>query len=374
MGQRTIVGPPGLLRPGFCGVGFHEGLPRYSGSPMNEKWICSPRWDLGWLVLSALVVPLAPLLHHAGLSATGVATLVLLTVGGPHVFVTFTRTNMDPRFVKRHPAYTRLVFLIPPLTALFAWHWTALFLTVFFTWASLHVLQQITYVANSYSARQQEPPGRGERIAEYGVIFTCLYPFAMVRIHEGTFALDGTAILVPEILTGLWAVYAAFVVFGLFLAAWLAFTIRRAGRGTLHYGKTALIVATVAATLFTPLIRNLDVAFQGINAWHCVQYLALVWWANRLRRRRGEVDLPFVRALSGEGWRGVATYYGTAVGATAGILGLIYLFTWLFPGVSQLLIYYMVAKGVLLSHYYYDTFLFTRQDEVTLPGAHAAFP
>ena len=46
----------------------------YAGGAMNSKWIRSRNWDLGWLVLSVLTVPLAPLMHHFGLSAEGVAT------------------------------------------------------------------------------------------------------------------------------------------------------------------------------------------------------------------------------------------------------------------------------------------------------------
>ena len=39
---------------------------------------------------------------------------------------------------------------------------------------------------------------------------------------------------------------------------------------------------------------------------------------------------------------------------------------------SELLIYYMLGKGFLLTHYYYDTFLFTRRDEITAPAARLA--
>jgi hypothetical protein len=34
--------------------------------------------------------------------------------------------------------------------------------------------------------------------------------------------------------------------------------------------------------------------------------------------------------------------------------------------ISGLLVYYMIAKGLLLTHYYYDTFLFTRRDELAV--------
>lgn len=343
---------------------------------MESRWIHSRRWDMGWLVLSVLVVPVAPLLYEGfrawwGLdvqqAAAAVATVVMLTVGGPHVFVTFTRTNMDPAFVRRHRVYTRVAYAIPFVTASFALSFTPLFLTVFFAWASLHVLQQIIYVANAYSNRQDVAPTRWERFFEYGAILSCLYPFATVRMVEGTFMLDGRQLLVPGALLGPGLVWASFLVFGVFLVGWIAVAVRRYVRGGLHYGKTALIGATVVATLFTPLFPNLDVAFQGINSWHCIQYLALIWYANRVRRDRGALEFPFVKAMAEPGWKGVARYYLTAVAATAGVIGLIYGIHWAVPGISLLLWYYMIAKGLLLTHYYYDTFLFTQRDEVTSP-------
>jgi hypothetical protein len=347
----------------------------YALAAMQNRWIRSARWDLTWLILSVLVVPLSPLLHYMGVSPAGVAVIVMLLVGGPHVFVTFTRTNMDPRFVRSHRVYSRLAFLIPLATAAFAYLATPLFLTVFFTWASLHVLQQIAYVANCYSNRQDVGPTRLERWVEYGLIFSCLYPFATVRMVEGTFTLDDTQLLVPEAILGPGLIWGAFGIFGAFLVGWVILTRRRYLRGTLHYGKTALLAATVGATFFTPLFPNLDVAFQGINSWHCIQYLALVWWANRIRADRGEIELGFVRALSGGGIPGFLRYYLAAVGGTLLIIGLVYGLTAVMPKgwvgvdgkpISGLLIYYMIAKGLLLTHYYYDTFLFTRRDELAV--------
>jgi hypothetical protein len=346
---------------------------------MENRWIRSARWDLTWLILSVLVVPLAPLLHHFGMSAAGVAGIVMLTVGGPHVFVTFTRTNMDPKFVRNHKLYSRLAYLVPFATAAFVRVSLPVFLTFFFTWASLHVLQQITYVANCYSNRQKIAPTAMERWIEIGLIFSCLYPFATVRMVEGTFMLDGTKLLVPEAILGPGLVWAAFGVFGAFLAGWIVVSVRRYLAGTLHYGKTALLGATVGATFFTPLFPNLDVAFQGINAWHCVQYLALVWWVNRIRADRGETELRFVRVLSGAGVGGFLRYYLTAVAGTALVIGIVIAITAVMPKAADgksngLLIYYMIANGLLLTHYYYDTFLFTQRDELSAPLPASAAP
>lgn len=44
----------------------------------------------------------------------------------------------------------------------------------------------------------------------------------------------------------------------------------------------------LASVLFfvTPMLANLDVAFQGLNTWHSFQYLALVLYLNRFRSER----------------------------------------------------------------------------------------
>jgi hypothetical protein len=190
---------------------------------------------------------------------------------------------------------------------------------------------------------------------------------------------------VPEAILGPGLVWAAFGVFGAFLVGWIALSVRRMRRGTLHYGKTALVGATVAATFFTPLFPNLDVAFQGINSWHCIQYLALIWYANRVRADRGEVELGFVRSISAKGMSGFLRYYLSAVAGTVLIIGLVFGLaavarhfgiTTLGAGAhkqpSELLIYYMVGKGLLLTHYYYDTFLFTQRDELSAPAQAGA--
>jgi hypothetical protein len=42
---------------------------------------------------------------------------------------------------------------------------------------------------------------------------------------------------------------------------------------------------------FTPLVDNLDTAFQGINVWHSFQYLAITWFI----LRREQMNNPHER-------------------------------------------------------------------------------
>ena len=97
--------------------------------PRNQKespWLKSRSFDLGFLTLSAVLVffPYAGygLLQRAGISVATASLLVGLSVtvlvGGPHMYSTYLRTALEPKFRTRHGwlAYLPLVVFI----ALFA--------------------------------------------------------------------------------------------------------------------------------------------------------------------------------------------------------------------------------------------------------------
>ena len=72
-----------------------------------NPWIVSPRWDLFWLTLSALLVAVPPLAHsYWKVGSTGVDLLVTAMIGGPHMYATFLRTVLEPKFREQvHPAW-----------------------------------------------------------------------------------------------------------------------------------------------------------------------------------------------------------------------------------------------------------------------------
>src|SRR5215510_13432667 len=120
---------------------------RTEGSP----WIHNRRFDLLFLTLSGVLVffPYVSygLLQKLGASK-GTASLVVglavtLLVGGPHMYSTYLRTALEPRFRRRYGwlAYLPLV-LIPTLVVIGSMYSFLLLLTGFFLWASLHVTHQ----------------------------------------------------------------------------------------------------------------------------------------------------------------------------------------------------------------------------------------
>src|SRR5215470_5610826 len=118
---------------------------RTQGSPV---WIHNKRFDLLFLTLSGALV-FFPSLSYGLLQGLGVSEAtsslivglsVTVLVGGPHMYSTFLRTTLEPRFRQRYGLLTYLpLVVIPTLVIMGALYNFLLLLTGFFLWASLHV-------------------------------------------------------------------------------------------------------------------------------------------------------------------------------------------------------------------------------------------
>src|SRR5438477_9095695 len=123
-----------------------------AGSRLGSlQWLRSPAWDLTFISLSAVLVPL-PLTLYTTLTTIGLAAddsgsvvdaIVALLIGGPHIYATFTRTFADPVFRVHHRRIVATSMLIPVGVIAIALAAFSALLTVFYLWASVHVLQQI---------------------------------------------------------------------------------------------------------------------------------------------------------------------------------------------------------------------------------------
>jgi hypothetical protein len=112
---------------------------------------------------------------------------------------------------------------------------------------------------------------------------------------------------------------------------------------------------TVGLAFVIPLFDNLDVAFQGFNTWHSLQYLALTWFILSRNAAHGEIGNPVTQQLAGT--RKTGRFYAAMVGATL-VSGGVYLLLWKGFGFPQDKSYYVVVLSFLLIHYFYDHFLF----------------
>ncbi|MBI3979251.1 MAG: hypothetical protein HY331_13800 [Chloroflexi bacterium] len=337
-------------------------LGRRFASTGQTVWLYNRSWDLTFVILSAALVA-APLVLYYWLAVPtrAIDLIVAGIVGGPHMYATLTVTYLDPTFVRRHPAYAAAALLVPVAVVVLALLDLTLLLTVFMFWASIHVLHQLAYVADCYRRRAGEPLRSWSRAADYALIFSSLYPFATEKLVSDAFVIGGRALLVPAFVKGPWL---AVLAWSFFAGAALLFILKTGHeirKRRANWPRILLITVGCSLALLAPTFDNLDVAFQGMNVWHSFQYLAIIWYVNKLRSDNGELLNGTVRRISGNG-RGVRFYFFN-VGVTAlAALAIGALFQLSGLGFEQA--YYIVVLGSLLVHYYFDHFLFTRVHQV----------
>lgn len=343
-------------------------------------WIRSRNFDLLFLTASGVLVFLPylsyGLLQRLGAS-TGTASLIVglsvtLLVGGPHMYSTYLRTALEPRFRGRYGwlAYAPLV-IIPALVVIGSFYAFLLLLTLFFFWASVHVTHQAQFISESYRRKAGSRISTLDRLLDGAVILGALYTVAMYKFVTDRFTMGSSTLLFPDFLKHLWV---AQVFTAGFAVLFLYYVIRTAGeirRGEATWPRLLFMAATVALAFIIPLFENLDVAFQGFNTWHSLQYLALTWFILSRQADRGEIGSGFVRGLSGVSH--TRAFYAAMVGATV-ISGGVYLFLWRGLGLPQDRAYYVVVLSFLLVHYFYDHFLFRDFAPLNPSGDRAIVP
>ena len=258
-----------------------------------------------------------------------------------------------------------------------------LLLTIFFFWASIHVLHQIIYITSLYNEKQKTNLARYSRLSDYAVILTSLYPLAAWKIANNQFAIgpNNLSTQADQMLglvglsTGAWMWILAGAAFAISLVVWIAKSIVEYSQGTLHKPKTLFIGVTVAASFMVPALGNLDTAFQGMNVWHSFQYLALTWMLIHVRQQRGELNnSPFVERLSNDN-KSARRYYAFNIGLTIADVGLalvIFVVLWRVVGMSFNAAFdrgdYIAVLSFLWMHYYQDHFLFVHPEVIDTKG------
>ncbi|NJK45699.1 MAG: hypothetical protein HC933_16825 [Pleurocapsa sp. SU_196_0] len=362
-------------------------------------WLISPFYDLTFIIFSSvlLIVPhlaaqFAAQFGGEGLLDANVVVDILVTafIGGPHLFATYTMTFMEPRFRARYRRYTWGALLMPIIVVSLAIANLTLLVTIFFFWASVHVIHQAAYIADSYRFKDNRSGIAGlqraqlvSRVIDYGLLMTSLYPIATFRF-TGTplvifgenisrpFETGGRALLFPEFLKTESLAYLATAAFVFFLVAFVVKTIWEVRTGLFHGPKT--LHMSLASILFfvTPTLANLDVAFQGLNVWHSFQYLAVVLYLNRVRAERGLVGSEFVARVSKRGQSLYWLCFLFTLGAAAAYLTVRLVLNvggiWANDPMQQhYFSFYSVVLSALLIHYYFDHFLFLQVDDVITP-------
>lgn len=389
-------------------------------------WLRSAGWDLGFLTLSVglVAIPYAVYLfyvvfgggsaHDAGIKGTAaynarvmVNYLVALLIGGPHMYATFTRTIMDRDFLRKKFAFVASSVLVPITVVtmiLYSYESYVWLLTIFFSMASIHALHQLVWVSEAYNKRSGFQLSGFSRAVDYGVVFSSLYPIAVWKMADRNFNIGPMSLKFNDLLGGqYWLAYLAFIAFFGMLMLFIGKSMVEFRQGRFNLPKTLLISFTVTVMFWTPTMPNMDTAFQGINVWHSFQYLALTWYANRLREERTGKRIGFLhlwedlskraRRVSGSGGNptrrlraivagtlgtlrkvdrdtGWSTFYMLCLSMLP-ISGILILSAGRFwphvhgdmPGSDEAYTY-MGILSVLLVHYVHDTLLFTDHDAI----------
>ena len=330
----------------------------------SGPWIRSRRFDLLFLTASGVLVFL-PYLSYGLLQGVGAspatASLIIglgvtLLVGGPHMYSTFLRTALEPRFREKHGwlVYAPLV-IIPALVVVGSLYAFLLLLTGFFFWASVHVTQQAQFISETYRRKITPRVSNVDRLLDGAVILGALYTVAMYKFVDGRFTMGSSALLFPDFLKHPWVAQAFTAGFAALFLFYVFRTAREIRRGEASWPRLLFMAATVALAFVIPIFDDLDVAFQGFNTWHSLQYLALTWFILTRQADRGEIGSGFVRGLSGT--THTRAFYAAMVGATL-LSGAVYLILWKGLGLPQDRSYYVVVLSFLLVHYFYDHILF----------------
>ncbi len=354
------------------------------------KWIYHPRWDLAFISLSVFLIPV-PYLTWFLLNRVfqmndsdarqAVNLLVFAVIAGPHTYATFTRTALDVNFREKYSGFVRSSIFIPLIVVVLALANLTLLLTIFFFWASLHTFHQLSFIVGAYEQKEgviekRPPPSLPSRILDYGVVVTALYPIAAYRIavsQDFSIGPNNLNDIIPDVFEQPWLFYLAAGIFGIIFLGFLMKSLIEIRRGTAHLPKIVFITASGIMLFLVPSLGNLDTAFQGVNVWHCTQYLAITWYINRLRAEKGEMDqMPLIKRISGAGQ--AKAYYGFNLAFTLGtviIIGLTFFLLrdvaggkWADSTYAFETAYYTGVLGFLWIHYYHDHFLFTKTETV----------
>src|SRR5207244_3302232 len=238
-----------------------------------------------FLSLSASgVLVFLPYLSYGFLQRLGASTAtaslivglaVTLLVGGPHMYSTYLRTALEPRFRERYGwwVYAPLV-LIPALVVIGSFYAFLVLLTGFFFWASVHVTHQAQYISETYRRKVTSRVSTFDRLLDGAVILGALYTVAMYKFVTGRFTMGSSTLLFPDFLKHLWVARAFTVGFAALFLFYVFRTAREIRRGEASWPRLVFMAATVALAFIIPLFDTLAVAFQGVHASHSLHSLS----------------------------------------------------------------------------------------------------
>src|SRR5579859_1398717 len=153
------------------------------------------------------------------------------------MYATFMRTALDDKFVKRYPMLIRSSIIIPIVVVSLAFLNLTLLLTIFFFWASIHVLHQVTYIVELYNHRTKSAVTPIARLIDYALVLTCLFPLAAYKISQNDFAIGTNDLtkVIPGFFKADWFWWSATAVFVIAAVAFIIKTYLEWRGGYIHW-------------------------------------------------------------------------------------------------------------------------------------------
>jgi len=270
---------------------------------VSARWITGRRFDLLWYLGACLTGYFLIYLHvGVGISAALLVWLWILTVDGPHVFGTLSRTYADSEEWRTRRSLllgSLLWFLVGPVVV-FA---SALsetrvpflvFLTIAQLWAYWHVVRQHYGFMVLYQKKNAEPAGK-ENPVDYWVFYVwMLAPFvSFILRHPDARSQMGLAAALTSREDAL--VLALDLLFAGASALYVAKEAKRAASGApWNLPKNLFFLAAVPLHLLIfrhPVVSTqVDIRLFAVfvTYYHNIQYHGIVWFYNRNRYQTGD--------------------------------------------------------------------------------------
>lgn len=266
---------------------------------VRSDWLLGRENDLRWLVAGVLPSFLLLALHlYAGVSAVVLWWAWIITLDGPHVFATLSRTYLDAeaRVARRSLLLGSLAFfaLGPACVGLGYVLGTRLPVGLYFAfaaiWAYWHVVRQHYGVMMLYKRKNADLAPADNRVDAFALYAGQLAPFvAFALTHPDALRSLGFAAAPP------WApaaVAACWLAFGASVLALAGRQLARLRAGLGVNGPKLLSLAatlSLAACVFSPYVTaraDFLTFFAVVTAFHNVQYHAIVWFYHQNRYHR----------------------------------------------------------------------------------------
>jgi hypothetical protein len=286
-----------------------------------------------------------------------------------HLVIVFFRSHGNARVRRQHPIRFYLVPIALFLSMYFSLTILAIGLVVSTYWDTVHSSLQTFGIGRIYDMKAGADVNKGRQLDIWLNHYIYVGPFlcgpvwiAILQIFDvaeraGLHGAHELASLLAQAQPVLfWIVVGTAPVY---LACYVWHVVKRAQAGEkLSWQKYVLFATTAVASIWAWGFNSFGQALLVVNAFHAVQYFAIVWWSEKdnLGKLFGTAQFPFARAIAAAGLVVAGVGYGFWIGSASDY--------WATHGAMKSAVL-SVTNTVALLHFWYDGFVWSvRKKEV----------